>query len=130
MHIGHLRSTVIGDTAARVLEFCNHRVVRANHVGDWGAQFGSLLAYLDQITVPGEEISSKLTLPSHLNFGKSLKPLASHQMPIVTQKYALRTKTMLYYLSPKKHAMFSRTSMKTSLNLWWTYYHRPPISLT
>ena len=60
MHIGHLRSTVIGDTAARVLEFCNHRVVRANHVGDWGAQFGSLLAYLDQITVPGEEISSKL----------------------------------------------------------------------
>ena len=76
------------------------------------------------------EISSKLTLPSHLNFGKSLKPLASHQMPIVTQKYVLRTKTMLYYLSPKKHAMFSRTSMKTSLNLWWTYYHRPQISLT
>ena len=61
MHIGHLRSTVIGDTAARVLESCNHKVVRANHVGDWGAQFGSLLAYLDQITVVGEEISSKLT---------------------------------------------------------------------
>jgi len=61
MHIGHLRSTVIGDTAARVLESCHHKVIRANHVGDWGAQFGSLLAYLDQITVEGEEVSSKLT---------------------------------------------------------------------
>jgi arginyl-tRNA synthetase len=49
MHIGHLRSTSIGDALVRILEFLGQRVVRVNHVGDWGAQFGSLLAYLDQL---------------------------------------------------------------------------------
>ena len=46
MHIGHLRSTVIGDCVARVLEFQGHTVHRENHVGDWGTQFGMLVAYL------------------------------------------------------------------------------------
>ena len=49
MHIGHLRSTIIGDSLVRMLEFQGHRVERANHVGDWGAQFGSLLAQLDDL---------------------------------------------------------------------------------
>lgn len=49
MHIGHLRTTVIGDAIVRILEFLGHNVIRVNHVGDWGAQFGSLLAYLDQL---------------------------------------------------------------------------------
>jgi len=46
MHIGHLRSTVIGDCIARLLEFEGHTVIRENHVGDWGTQFGMLLAHL------------------------------------------------------------------------------------
>jgi len=46
MHVGHLRSTVIGDAVARVLEFAGHEVIRENHVGDWGTQFGMLVAYL------------------------------------------------------------------------------------
>ncbi|MCH7527468.1 MAG: arginine--tRNA ligase [Planctomycetes bacterium] len=46
MHVGHLRSTVIGDCIARVLEFRGHTVHRINHVGDWGTQFGMLLAHL------------------------------------------------------------------------------------
>jgi arginyl-tRNA synthetase len=46
MHVGHLRSTVIGDCIARILEFDGHEVHRINHVGDWGTQFGMLLAYL------------------------------------------------------------------------------------
>ncbi len=46
MHVGHLRSTVIGDAAARILEFQGHKVIRENHVGDWGTQFGMLVAYL------------------------------------------------------------------------------------
>ncbi|CAM9949316.1 unnamed protein product, partial [Hapterophycus canaliculatus] len=40
MHVGHLRSTIIGDAICRVLEFCGHKVFRHNHVGDWGTQFG------------------------------------------------------------------------------------------
>lgn len=46
MHVGHLRSTIIGDCLANVLEFVGHDVVRINHVGDWGTQFGMLLAHL------------------------------------------------------------------------------------
>ena len=48
MHVGHLRSTIIGDAIARSLEFSGHDVIRHNHVGDWGTQFGMLIAYLDQ----------------------------------------------------------------------------------
>ena len=48
MHVGHLRSTIIGDAVARVLEFLGHTVIRQNHVGDWGTQFGMLLAYLEE----------------------------------------------------------------------------------
>ena len=48
MHVGHLRSTIIGDAVARVLEFLGDTVIRQNHVGDWGTQFGMLLAYLQE----------------------------------------------------------------------------------
>ena len=47
MHVGHLRSTIIGDAMARVLEYLGHKVIRQNHVGDWGTQFGRLLAQLE-----------------------------------------------------------------------------------
>jgi arginyl-tRNA synthetase len=46
MHVGHIRSTVIGDSLSRVLEALGHRVVRQNHLGDWGTQFGMLIEQL------------------------------------------------------------------------------------
>ncbi|MCF1428096.1 MAG: arginine--tRNA ligase [Shewanella sp.] len=49
MHVGHLRSTIIGDACARALEFLGHKVIRQNHVGDWGTQFGMLLAYMEEL---------------------------------------------------------------------------------
>lgn len=48
MAVHHIRSTVIGDSVVRVLEFLGHNVIRANHVGDWGTQFGMLIAYLER----------------------------------------------------------------------------------
>lgn len=45
MHVGHIRSTILGDAIARILEHLGHRVVRQNHLGDWGTQFGMLLAF-------------------------------------------------------------------------------------
>ena len=48
MAVHHIRSTVIGDAMVRVLEFLGHNVIRANHIGDWGTQFGMLIAYLEK----------------------------------------------------------------------------------
>jgi arginyl-tRNA synthetase len=46
MHVGHLRSTIIGDVICRILEFCGFETHRVNHVGDWGTQFGMLIAHM------------------------------------------------------------------------------------
>jgi len=65
MHVGHLRSTVIGDCVCRVLEFEGHTVHRENHVGDWGTQFGMLVAHLlrerpDVVQRPGDLVIADL----------------------------------------------------------------------
>jgi len=57
MHVGHLRSTIIGDTLARLFAFLGDEVIRQNHIGDWGTQFGMLIAYLE---VSGEDAYSSL----------------------------------------------------------------------
>ncbi|WP_281646175.1 arginine--tRNA ligase [Parendozoicomonas sp. Alg238-R29] len=49
MHVAHLRSTVIGDAVSQTLEFLGNKVVRANHIGDWGTQFGMLIAHLEEL---------------------------------------------------------------------------------
>eukprot|EP00606_Chrysophyceae_sp_TOSAG23-5_P000050 GSChrysophyteH2.ASY1.ANO1.35.1 assembled CDS len=48
MHVGHLRSTIIGDSVCKILEFCGHTVHRTNHVGDWGTQFGMLITHMKE----------------------------------------------------------------------------------
>ncbi|HEY9673371.1 MAG TPA: arginine--tRNA ligase [Waterburya sp.] len=63
MHVGHLRSTIIGDCIARILEFRGYKVLRLNHVGDWGTQFGMLITYLQ------EAYPSALTTADALDLG-------------------------------------------------------------
>ncbi|MGI9277248.1 MAG: arginine--tRNA ligase [Endozoicomonas sp.] len=55
MHVGHLRSTIIGDASARTLEFLGHKVIRQNHLGDWGTQFGMLIAHLEELEKDNQE---------------------------------------------------------------------------
>ncbi|MEM6332695.1 MAG: arginine--tRNA ligase [Planctomycetota bacterium] len=57
MHVGHLRSTVIGDAIVRVLEASGHRVIRQNHLGDWGTQFGMLIEHLSEAGGAGDGAS-------------------------------------------------------------------------
>ncbi|KAL6897786.1 hypothetical protein ACP4OV_006745 [Aristida adscensionis] len=59
MHVGHLRSTIIGDTLARMFEYSNVEVLRRNHVGDWGTQFGMLIEYLFEQFPNWQEIGSQ-----------------------------------------------------------------------
>ncbi|MFT7053541.1 MAG: arginyl-tRNA synthetase [Psychromonas sp.] len=60
MHVGHLRSSIIGDAVARTLEFKGNTIIRQNHVGDWGTQFGMLLAYMEELRAKGEPIENNL----------------------------------------------------------------------
>ncbi|CAO2208914.1 unnamed protein product [Urochloa humidicola] len=59
MHVGHLRSTIIGDTIARMFEFANIEVLRRNHVGDWGTQFGMLIEFLFEQFPNWEEVGNQ-----------------------------------------------------------------------
>ncbi len=61
MHVGHLRTTVIGDALVRMMEFLGHRVIRENHIGDWGTPFGMLIEHLVDL---GEEQAAE-----HLSLG-------------------------------------------------------------
>ncbi|WP_437203527.1 arginine--tRNA ligase [Planctomicrobium sp. SH664] len=54
MHVGHLRSTVIGDSIARTLSFLGHRVITDNHVGDWGTQFGMIIYGFKHLLIPSQ----------------------------------------------------------------------------
>ncbi len=68
MHVGHLRSTIIGDSLSRLLTFLGHDVVRLNHVGDWGTQFGMLITYLKE-----EGASAKSSVGDLVLFYKNAK---------------------------------------------------------
>jgi len=78
MHVGHLRSTILGDSLARLLEFCGHEVVRLNHVGDWGTQFGMLIRYIkqfkpDMVSYDPEADAGKLSVSELMDFYKASK---------------------------------------------------------
>jgi len=61
MHVGHLRGTIIGDSIVRVLEALGHCVIRQNHVGDWGTQFGMLIAHMKSIGSDSSALASSLS---------------------------------------------------------------------
>ncbi|EAZ92720.1 arginine--tRNA ligase [Crocosphaera chwakensis] len=73
MHVGHLRSTIIGDCIARTLEFLGYDVLRLNHVGDWGTQFGMLITYLKEVYPDALTKADALEIGDLVNFYKQAK---------------------------------------------------------
>lgn len=73
MHVGHLRSTIIGDCIARTLEFLGYNVLRLNHVGDWGTQFGMLITYLKEVYPDALTKADVLEIGDLVNFYKQAK---------------------------------------------------------
>lgn len=73
MHVGHLRSTIIGDCIARILEFRGHEVLRLNHVGDWGTQFGMLIAYLREVYPEALTTANALDIGDLVSFYRQAK---------------------------------------------------------
>ena len=73
MHVGHLRSTIIGECLARTLEFLGHDVLRLNHVGDWGTQFGMLITHLRDVCPEAITESSSVDIGDLVEFYKQAK---------------------------------------------------------
>ena len=73
MHVGHLRSTIIGDSLARVLEFRGYPVLRLNHVGDWGTQFGMLITHLKQVAPEALDTADAIDLGDLVAFYREAK---------------------------------------------------------
>ena len=73
MHVGHLRSTIIGDSIARVLDFSGHKVIRQNHVGDWGTQFGMLLTFFEEQSRSGQGTDISIQLADLEKFYQAAK---------------------------------------------------------
>lgn len=90
MHVGHLRSSIIGDTIARVLDFQGHQVIRQNHVGDWGTQFGMLIEYMLE-TAQQETVSKQI---AELN---ALYKQAKHKFD-ADEKFAARARARVVAL--------------------------------
>ena len=91
MHVGHLRSTIIGDCLARLFEFLGHDVLRLNHIGDWGTQFGMLIAYMKEEApeVLSGEQSTDLT---HLvAWYKAAKQRFDDSIPILKKRPSLKS---------------------------------------
>ncbi len=73
LHVGHIRSTIIGDCLARLFEFLGHDVLRLNHIGDWGTQFGMLIAYMKEHAPGVLKGHEKTDLPSLMGWYRAAK---------------------------------------------------------
>jgi arginyl-tRNA synthetase len=80
MHVGHLRSTIIGDCLARIFEYLNYQVLRINHIGDWGTQFGMLIWYLKI----NNKLTENLTVNLLLDYYKAAKILFDNDINFKT----------------------------------------------
>ena len=78
MHVGHIRSTIIGDSLARVAKFIGHKVITDNHIGDWGTQFGMVLYgwknFLDQDALKADPIAELLRIYKQVNSAQEVDP--------------------------------------------------------
>lgn len=123
MHVGHLRSTIIGDAVVRTLEFLGDKVARQNHVGDWGTQFGMLIAYLEEQPA-GDNETALADLESFYRAAKKRFDESS--------EFADRARKLVVALQGgdadclKKWAEFNRISLSHCLEV----YERLGVSLT
>lgn len=102
MHVGHLRSTVIGDSLARIFSYMGNNVIRQNHVGDWGTQFGMLIAYMREKST-ANDILQNFTIPDLEQFYREAKIKfdASSEFANKAREYVVKLqngdKDTLYY---------------------------------
>ncbi|OEE88918.1 arginine--tRNA ligase [Enterovibrio norvegicus FF-162] len=125
MHVGHLRSTIIGDAVVRTLEFLGHNVIRANHLGDWGTQFGMLIANLERHEAQGGDISMDLSdIESFYRESKTLYD-EDEEFAKTARNYVVRLQSGDEYCKEKWQTLVKITLEQNQRN-----YDRLNVSLT
>ena len=100
MHVGHLRSTIIGDSLARILEFCGYEVLRLNHVGDWGTQFGMLITHLKEVVPEALHTKDVVEISDLVNFYRQAKKRFDEDQIFQTKSRNEVVNFCLLYTSP------------------------------
>ncbi|XBC40961.1 MAG: arginine--tRNA ligase [Buchnera aphidicola (Nurudea yanoniella)] len=95
MHVGHLRSTILGDATARIMEFLGHNVIRANHIGDWGMQFGMIIAYLKQYKANPETFKNYNEIYQKAKIKYDNDKLFSNKVKLYTKKLQSEDKSCM-----------------------------------
>ncbi|MGP1933621.1 MAG: arginine--tRNA ligase [Arsenophonus sp. NC-XBC3-MAG3] len=124
MHVGHLRSTIIGDAVARTLEFLGHKVIRANHIGDWGTQFGMLIAYLEKIQ---QENANNMALADLETFYREAKKHydEDENFAEIARNYVIKLQSGDEYCRKMWRKLIDITMVKNQ-----QIYHRLNVTLT
>ena len=125
MHVGHLRGTIIGDAISRVLERKAHEVIRQNHVGDWGTQFGMLIAYLSEM-IKSELADSVGDLSDLETFYRKAKHRFDHDEAFADE--SRRCVVKLQAEDPECRALWGKFIEK-SLEHCHVLYHRLGVGL-
>lgn len=91
LHVGHLRSTIIGDSLANLYEYFGHNVMRVNHIGDWGSQFGMVIAYANRNNLDADLLAGKIDISQLMSMYQKAKELSKtdNDFKNETKKYVL-----------------------------------------
>ena len=103
MHVGHLRGTIIGDAIVRILEKKGHKVIRQNHVGDWGTQFGMLICYMKELQSSAEE-----DLPKALSDLEKFYQVAKKRFDVDDE----------FAVNARKEVVHLQSGNKNSIQIW------------
>jgi len=133
MHVGHLRSTVIGDCICRLLEFEGHKVIRQNHIGDWGTQFGMLIALIERRTsevLQGKNLHMGV-IPVHLHEFEAFYKEANRLFE-TDKNFAVRSREAVVGLHSGDKTWLGRwdTLVKQSVKHYQEIYERLNVKLT
>ncbi len=130
MHVGHIRSTIIGDCLARVLRFLGHRVITDNHIGDWGTQFGMLIIgwkqFRNAAALAADPIAELERLYKHVNAQEALREPAKQELVKLQQGDAENRTIWQKIIELSRHEfddIYSRLGVKFDHTLGESFYN-------
>jgi len=125
MHVGHLRTTVVGDAIVRILEYLGHDVIRANHLGDWGTQFGLLVEHLLDV---GEDTARQQLSAGEINAFYQAARVKFDRDPVFADRS--RNRVVLLQGGDKETLRLWQVLVDDSKQYYNTIYGRLGITLT